>query len=30
VLLLPAVIGASLCRPRGSIALLDISLTEGT
>jgi len=30
VLLLPAVVGACLCRPRGSISLLEISLPEGT
>jgi mannose-6-phosphate isomerase len=29
VLLLPAVVGACLCRPRGSISLLEISLPEG-
>ena len=29
VLLLPAVVGACLCRPRGAITLLDISLPEG-
>ena len=30
VLLLPAVVGACLCRPRGVISLLEISLPEGT
>ena len=30
VLLLPAVVGACLCRPRGAISLLEISLSEGT
>ena len=30
VLLLPAVVGACLCRPRGAITLLEISLPEGT
>jgi len=30
VLLLPAVVGACLCRPRGAISLLEISLPEGT
>ena len=30
VLLLPAVVGACLCRPRGTVSLLDISLPEGT
>ena len=30
VLLLPAVVGACLCRPRGTISLLEISLPEGT
>ncbi len=30
VLLLPAVVGACLCRPRGVINLLEISLPEGT
>jgi mannose-6-phosphate isomerase len=30
VLLLPAVVGACLLRPRGAISLLDISLPEGT
>jgi mannose-6-phosphate isomerase len=30
VLLLPAVVGACLCRPRGSISLLEISLPDGT
>jgi len=30
VLLLPAVVGACLCRPRGAIALLEISLPEGS
>ena len=29
VLLLPAVVGACLCRPHGAITLLDISLPEG-
>ena len=29
VLLLPAVVGACLCRPRGAVSLLDISLPEG-
>ena len=29
VLLLPAVVGACLCRPRGAISLLKISLPEG-
>jgi mannose-6-phosphate isomerase len=29
VLLLPAVVGACLCRPRGAISLLEISLPEG-
>jgi mannose-6-phosphate isomerase len=29
VLLLPAVVGACLCRPRGAINLLEISLPEG-
>jgi len=29
VLFLPAVIGACLCRPRGAISLLEISLPEG-
>ena len=29
VLLLPAVVGACLCRPRGAITLLEISLPEG-
>ena len=29
VLLLPAVVGACLCRPRGTISLLEISLPEG-
>jgi mannose-6-phosphate isomerase len=29
VLLLPAVVGACMCRPRGSISLLEISLPEG-
>jgi mannose-6-phosphate isomerase len=28
VLLLPAVVGACLCRPRGAISVLDISLPE--
>ena len=30
VLLLPAMVGACLCRPRGAISLLEISLPEGT
>ena len=30
VLLLPAVIGACLCRPRGAVSMLEISLPEGT
>ena len=30
VLLLPAVVGACLCRPRAAISLLEISLPEGT
>lgn len=30
VLLLPAVVGACLCRPRGAINLLEISLPEGS
>jgi mannose-6-phosphate isomerase len=30
VLLLPAVVGACLCRPQGAISLLEISLSEGT
>ena len=30
VLLLPAVVGACLCRPRGAISVLEISLPEGT
>jgi mannose-6-phosphate isomerase len=30
VLLLPAVVGACLCRPRGAVSLLEISLPEGT
>jgi mannose-6-phosphate isomerase len=30
VLLLPAVVGACLCRPRGAVSLLDISLPQGT
>jgi mannose-6-phosphate isomerase len=30
VLLLPAVVGACLCRPRGAISLLELSLPEGT
>jgi mannose-6-phosphate isomerase len=30
VVLLPAVVGACLCRPRGSISLLEISLPEAT
>ena len=30
VLLLPAVVGACLCRPRGAISLLEVSLPEGT
>jgi mannose-6-phosphate isomerase class I len=30
VLLLPTVVGACLCRPRGAVSLLDISLPEGT
>jgi mannose-6-phosphate isomerase len=30
VLLVPAVVGACLCRPRGAISLLEISLPEGT
>lgn len=30
VLLLPAVVGACLCRPRGAISLLEISLPEST
>ena len=30
VLLLPAVVGACLCRPCGAISLLEISLPEGT
>ena len=30
VLLLPAVVGACLCQPRGAISLLEISLPEGT
>ena len=30
VLLLPAVVGACLCRPRGALGLLEISLPEGT
>jgi mannose-6-phosphate isomerase len=30
MLLLPAVVGACLCRPRGAVSLLDISLPEGT
>jgi mannose-6-phosphate isomerase len=30
VLLLPAVVGKCLCRPRGAISLLEISLPEGT
>jgi len=30
VILLPAVVGACLCRPRGAISLLEISLPEGT
>lgn len=29
VLLLPAVVGACLCRPRGAVSLLEISLPEG-
>src|ERR1035441_7045318 len=29
VLLLPAEVGACLCRPRGAVSLLDISLPEG-
>jgi mannose-6-phosphate isomerase len=29
VLLLPAMVGACLCRPRGAISLLEISLPEG-
>jgi mannose-6-phosphate isomerase len=29
VLLLPAEVGACLCRPRGAISLLEISLPEG-
>ena len=29
VLLLPAVVGACLCRPQGAISLLEISLPEG-
>jgi mannose-6-phosphate isomerase len=29
VLLLPAVVGACLCRPRGAMSLLEISLPEG-
>jgi mannose-6-phosphate isomerase len=29
VMLLPAVVGACLCRPRGSISLLEISLPQG-
>ena len=29
VLLLPAVVGACLCRPKGTISLLEISLPEG-
>ena len=30
VLLLPAVVGACLYRPRGAVSLLEISLPEGT
>jgi hypothetical protein len=30
VLLLPAICGVCLCRPRGAISLLEISLPEGT
>jgi mannose-6-phosphate isomerase len=30
VLFLPAVVGACLCRPRGAVSLLEISLPEGT
>jgi mannose-6-phosphate isomerase len=30
VLLLPAVVGACLCRPRGAVSLLEVSLPEGT
>jgi mannose-6-phosphate isomerase len=30
VLLLPAVVGACLCRPNGAISLLEISLPEAT
>ena len=29
VFLLPAVVGACLCRPRGEMTVLDISLPEG-
>ena len=29
VLLLPAVVGACSCRPRGAISLLEISLPDG-
>ena len=29
MLLLPAVVGACLCRPRGAISLFEISLPEG-
>ena len=30
VMLIPAVVGASLCRPRGAMTLLEVSLPEGT
>ena len=30
VLLLPAVVGACLCQPRGAISVLEIALPEGT
>jgi uncharacterized protein YjlB len=30
VLLLPAVLGVCLCRPRGAISLLKITLPEGS
>jgi uncharacterized protein YjlB len=29
VFLLPAAVGACLCRPRGAMTLLDIALPEG-